>query len=116
MLDEIHAVRAPVRGGPDAAGARLGWLDGLRAVAVLLVLYAHLSRYLIRGAREVSSEWLHAGTAGVMLFFLVSGYIIPASLERHGSLRSFWVSRLWRLLPLYLVVSVLVLVFGGAGL
>ena len=67
----------------------MGWLDGLRAVAVLLVVYAHLSRYLLCGAREVSSEWLHAGTAGVMLFFLVSGYIIPASLERHGSLRAF---------------------------
>ena len=95
---------------------RLAWLDGLRAVAVLLVVYAHLSRMLFRGAREVSAEWLHAGTAGVMLFFLVSGYIIPASLERHGSLRTFWVSRLCRLLPLYLVVIALVVALGAAGL
>jgi peptidoglycan/LPS O-acetylase OafA/YrhL len=94
----------------------MAWLDGLRAVAVLLVVYAHLSRFLFRGAREVSSEWLHAGTAGVMLFFLVSGYIIPASLERHGSLRSFWVSRLCRLFPLYLVVTALVLGLGANGL
>lgn len=85
---------------------RMAWLDGLRAVAVLLVVYAHLSRVLFTGAREVSAGWLHAGTAGVMIFFLVSGYIIPASLERHGSLRTFWVSRLCRLLPLYLVVGV----------
>src|SRR5689334_5550269 len=85
---------------------RLAWLDALRAVAVLLVVYAHLSRVLFTGAREVSAGWLHAGTAGVMLFFLVSGYIIPASLERHGSLRTFWVSRLGRLLPLYLLVGV----------
>lgn len=94
----------------------MAWLDGLRAVATLLVVYAHLSRYLFRGAREVSSEWLHAGTAGVMLFFLVSGYIIPASLERHGSLRSFWVSRLCRLLPLYLLVAAVVLGCGSGGL
>src|SRR5690242_21934303 len=87
---------------------RMAWLDALRAVAALLVVYAHLSHYLLRGARDVSAEWLHAGTAGVMLFFLVSGYIIPASLERHGSLRRFWVSRLARLYPLYLVVGVLV--------
>lgn len=102
--------------GGVAARDRMAWLDGLRAVAVLLVVYAHLSRTLFRGARELSSEWLHAGTAGVMLFFLVSGYIIPASLDRHGSLRTFWVSRLCRLLPLYLVVSAVVVALGGAGL
>jgi peptidoglycan/LPS O-acetylase OafA/YrhL len=32
----------------------------------------------------VQGRALNAGTAGVMLFFLVSGYIVPASLERHG--------------------------------
>jgi len=89
---------------------RMAWLDALRAVAALLVVYAHLSHYLLRGVREVTSEWLHAGTAGVMLFFLVSGYIIPGSLERHGNLRSFWVNRLARLLPLYLVVAGFVVV------
>src|SRR5215207_1738082 len=100
----------PDRTNPAAGADRLAWLDGLRAVAVLLVVYAHLSRYLFRGAREVSAEWLHAGTAGVMLFFLVSGYIIPASLERHGDLRAFWVSRFGRLLPLYLAVGAAVVV------
>jgi peptidoglycan/LPS O-acetylase OafA/YrhL len=85
----------------------MAWLDALRAVAALLVVYAHLSHYLLRGARDVSAEWLHAGTAGVMLFFLVSGYIIPASLERHGDLRRFWINRAARLFPLYLVVAAL---------
>src|SRR5689334_11088822 len=83
---------------------RMAWLDALRAIAALLVVYAHLSHYLLRGARDVSAEWLHAGPAGVMLFFLVSGYIIPASLERHGDLRRFWIGRAARLYPLYLVV------------
>ena len=83
---------------------RMAWLDALRAIAALLVVYAHLSHYLLRGARTVSAEWLHAGPAGVMLFFLVSGYIIPASLERHGDLRRFWIGRIARLYPLYLLV------------
>jgi peptidoglycan/LPS O-acetylase OafA/YrhL len=88
---------------------RLAWLDGLRAVAVLLVVYAHLTRFVFTDLRAFTSEWLHAGTAGVMLFFLVSGYIIPASLERHGDLRAFWRSRIRRLFPLYLaVIAVLV--------
>ncbi|GIE74799.1 hypothetical protein Aph02nite_07490 [Actinoplanes philippinensis] len=80
----------------------MAWLDGLRAVAVLLVVYAHLTRFVFTDLRAVTGEWLHAGPAGVMLFFLVSGYIIPASLERHGDLRAFWRSRVRRLFPLYL--------------
>ncbi|WP_430790962.1 acyltransferase family protein [Actinoplanes sp. G11-F43] len=92
---------------------RLAWLDGLRAVAVLLVVYAHLTRFVFTGLRAVTGEWLHAGTAGVMLFFLVSGYIIPASLERHGDLRAFWRSRARRLFPLYLAVIAVLIVTGA---
>ncbi|KUL25130.1 acyltransferase family protein [Actinoplanes awajinensis] len=92
---------------------RWGWLDGLRAVAVLLVLYAHLTRYVFTDLRAVTGEWLHAGTAGVMLFFLVSGYIIPASLERRGDLRAFWVSRALRLYPMYLVAIAAVVLLAG---
>ena len=94
----------------------MAWLDALRAVAAALVVYAHLSRYLLRSVRDVSAEWLHAGPAGVMLFFLVSGYIIPASLERHGDLRRFWAGRFRRLYPLYTVVALLVVALGAAGL
>jgi peptidoglycan/LPS O-acetylase OafA/YrhL len=43
------------------------------------------------------------------VFFLVSGYIIPTSLERHGDLRAFWIGRAFRLYPLYLAVIALVL-------
>jgi peptidoglycan/LPS O-acetylase OafA/YrhL len=100
---------------PPGSPARLAWLDALRAVAALLVVYAHLSHYLLRSVRGVSAEWLHAGPAGVMLFFLVSGYIIPASLERHGDLRRFWVGRFRRLFPLYVVVGLLVVALGIAG-
>ena len=39
----------------------------------------------------------------MFVFFLISGYIVPASLERKGSVRTFWVSRLFRLYPLYLL-------------
>ncbi|WP_436519956.1 acyltransferase family protein [Actinoplanes sp. HUAS TT8] len=95
------------------SGRRWGWLDGLRAVAVLLVLYAHLTRYVFTGLRSITGEWLHAGPAGVMLFFLVSGYIIPASLERHGSLREFWISRALRLYPMYLVAIAAMVLLGG---
>ena len=51
----------------------------------------------------MSAEWLHAGSAGVLLFFLVSGYIVPASIERRGNVRDFWIGRVFRLYPAFLV-------------
>jgi peptidoglycan/LPS O-acetylase OafA/YrhL len=33
------------------------------------------------------------------VFFLVSGYIMASSLERKGSVRGSWVSRVFRLYP-----------------
>ncbi|WP_345409735.1 acyltransferase family protein [Nonomuraea salmonea] len=53
--------------------------------------------------------WFSLGVYGIFVFFLVSGYIIPASLERHGDVRAFWISRFFRLYPLYLAIIVLVL-------
>jgi peptidoglycan/LPS O-acetylase OafA/YrhL len=97
-----------------SAQTRMAWLDALRAVAALLVVYAHLSHYLLRSVRGFTAEWLHAGPAGVMLFFLVSGYIVPASLERHGDLRRFWAGRLRRLYPLYTLVALVVVALGIA--
>jgi len=49
------------------------------------------------------------------VFFLVSGYIIPASLERRGSVRDFWISRLFRLYPLWAVAVAAVLLLTVAG-
>jgi len=62
------------------------------------------------------SHWTALGQYGVFLFFLVSGYIVPASLERKGDVRAFWVSRAFRLYPVYLLASVALLVLSWAGL
>ena len=48
-------------------------------------------------------HWFDPGNYGVFVFFIISGYIVPASLERKGSVRTFWVSRVFRLYPLYLL-------------
>ena len=63
-------------------------------------------------------QWINPGDYGVFVFFIISGYIVPASLERRGSVRAFWVSRIFRLYPLYLLaVGLAVLLwtihFGG---
>jgi peptidoglycan/LPS O-acetylase OafA/YrhL len=82
---------------------RLRWLDALRGIAVLAVVYEHFGTYLVPGLKLATTQWVHAGTFGVMLFFLVSGYIVPASIERRGNVRDFWIGRVFRLYPAFLV-------------
>jgi peptidoglycan/LPS O-acetylase OafA/YrhL len=97
----------------------MAWLDALRGIAALCVVYAHF------GVRVL--PWLHTaiytefdpGLYGVLVFFLISGYIVPASLERRGCVRTFWISRLFRLFPLFaLVIGIALLLhaFGMASL
>jgi peptidoglycan/LPS O-acetylase OafA/YrhL len=95
---------------------RLVWLDVLRGIAALAVVFDHFSEYLLKGVRLHIYHWVDTGEYGVFVFFLISGYIVPASLERKGSVRSFWVSRLFRLYPLYLLVIVLAVVLWIPGL
>ena len=95
-------------------GGRLGWLDVLRGLAALCVVFDHLSYYLLQHARGVIYQWFDLGDYGVFVFFLISGYIVPASLERKGSVRTFWVSRVFRLYPLYLLAAGLAVVLWMA--
>jgi peptidoglycan/LPS O-acetylase OafA/YrhL len=95
---------APVATKPVAGpGGRLAWLDLLRGLAAMAVVFDHLSYYVLQHVRTVVYHWFDPGNYGVFVFFIISGYIVPASLERKGSVRTFWVSRLFRLYPLYLL-------------
>src|ERR1700678_4625818 len=87
--------------------SRLAWLDALRGFAALCVVFDHGSALLLLPVRTFLYQWLNLGQYGVFVFFLVSGYIVPASLERKGCVRSFWISRAFRLYPMYLVAIAL---------
>jgi len=99
-------------GAPPAArparreASRLAWLDALRGFAALCVVFDHGTTLVLRPLHAYLYQWLNFGQYGVFVFFMVSGYIIPASLERKGSVRGFWVSRAFRLYPLYLLAIV----------
>jgi peptidoglycan/LPS O-acetylase OafA/YrhL len=86
---------------------RLAWLDALRGFAALCVVFDHGSSLLVTPARAFLYHWFNLGQYGVFVFFLVSGYIVPASLERKGSIKAFWTSRAFRLYPMYAVAVVL---------
>ncbi|MEU9885037.1 acyltransferase [Sphaerisporangium sp. NPDC051011] len=92
--------------GATTMPARLAWLDALRGVGAVAVLAEHLLPWVVPSLRPY---WFNLGLYGVLVFFLVSGYIIPTSLERRGDVRAFWIGRGFRLYPLYLAVIGLVL-------
>ncbi|MFG1750628.1 acyltransferase family protein [Streptosporangium sandarakinum] len=91
------------------SGARLAWLDALRGLAAVAVLLEHLLPWFMPALRPY---WFNLGMYGVLVFFLVSGYIIPVSLEGRGDVRAFWIGRGFRLYPVYLLVAVIVLVMA----
>ncbi|WP_371558432.1 acyltransferase (plasmid) [Streptomyces longwoodensis] len=89
-----------------AAANRLGWLDAVRGIAALTVALHHLSNELFADFGADVRRYFDPGIFGVMAFFLVSGYIVPASLERRRDVKAFWTGRLLRLYPLCAVVFI----------
>lgn len=94
-------------GGHDqGARAHIPALDGLRGVAILLVIPHNADMF------SNSAPWLwpiallaHAGWIGVQLFFVLSGFLITRNLlDSRGDahyLRSFYARRVLRIFPLY---------------
>src|SRR3954452_3523290 len=90
------------------SGSRLGFLDALRGIAVGLVLVQHVGEQLVPAVRQLSTSAVQLGQMGVIVFFLCSGFIVAASLERWdpadpraGRVRSFSRGRFFRLYPMY---------------
>jgi len=92
---------------------RIPELDGLRGIAILLVLYLH---YFVNGHGAAEQlGWLRypvamgrLGWSGVDLLFVLSGFLIGGILlEAKDSSRyfqTFYIRRSFRILPLYFAV------------
>lgn len=78
-------------------------LDGLRGVAILLVVFSHVS----------ATRFPLGGMVGVTLFFVLSGYLITSILLRERQLsgridlRAFYIRRVLRLMPALIVLLAL---------
>lgn len=104
-------------GSESSIGGYLPALDGLRAIAVTLVLWHHTPLIFLGGAKPGAFLKMSSlGWAGVDLFFVLSGFLITTILlrsrGRERALRSFWARRALRILPLSLLYLVLLLLFG----
>ena len=103
---------------PTRAGDRMPDLDGLRAVAILLVLSNHFVSFAIpvHLIRTVTGF----GWVGVDLFFVISGFLIGGILLDHREAtnyyRVFYLRRFLRIVPLYAVLLTPALLVVGLGL
>ena len=92
------------------AAGRLEYLDGLRGVAALSVVFFHYFQrwpayYPYEPIRQ--SAVLSWAFIGVWLFFVISGFVITLTLHRCKSLYEFAVRRFARLWPPMLLCSLL---------
>ena len=104
---------ADAQAGPESVNAAMPKhvpsIDGLRAVAFVLVFLSHA------GFRV-------AGTNAVALFFFLSGFLITTQLrlqyERTGTLkvRRFWIRRFFRIFPPMWAALILAILATWAGL
>lgn len=87
-------------------GTQLPALDGLRGVAILLVLLGHFAIYSSATSLDATvREILKCGWMGVDLFFVLSGYLITGILwrtrEDPAYFLKFYARRALRIFPLY---------------
>lgn len=81
-------------------------IDGIRAIAVLSVVFYHLK-----------ISYFVGGYIGVDIFFVISGYLITSIIKsevnkQEFSFKVFFIKRLKRLLPAVVFISLLSFIFG----
>jgi len=99
---------------PNSPAQRLRFLDGLRGLAILLVIlfhaYSRWPRVVPYHDRFAELPLFECGWVGVQLFFLISGFVILMTVERCRSFGEFMWKRWLRLFPAMLLCSALVYV------
>lgn len=113
---------AEARAGHD--GSFVPSVQGLRGIAALSVLMDHFYDMPKGGVYDIPDPgflppiwpWLQSvinvGGHGVELFFMISGFLIPASLVRHRSLPRFFFDRLLRIMPVFVVLHLALFTIG----
>ena len=103
---------------------RLDYVDSLRAIAALMVVFDHIFIATYPLPRRPASGWgshvywLAFGHFGVALFIILSGFCLMLPVIRHdgvlkGGFRSFLKRRIWRIIPPYYLSMGLLLLLGA---
>ena len=117
---------------PIAVGAKyLAEVDGLRFLAIFLVVIQHLSERIVRHSpiefsTPIKSDpfafLVSRGTVGVFLFFAISGFVLALPFSKNtplskNSIKTFYLRRLTRIEPpfvIWMTVFAAVLVFKNS--
>jgi peptidoglycan/LPS O-acetylase OafA/YrhL len=113
----VTAASSRTRRRSLARPARLGYrpaLDGLRALAIALVVLHHTGALLVP---SLNDDLFPAGFLGVNVFFVLSGFLITTLLlERRGAerrpIRTFYLRRALRLLPAVVALLLGILLYA----
>ncbi|MCK5539118.1 MAG: acyltransferase [Bacteroidales bacterium] len=91
-------------------GDSLYTLDGLRGIAVIIVLMSHTAAFGMYGH----------GSLGVLLFFFLSGFVLtlpytenPKTLLNKKELFRYVINRILRIVPLYIVIVLFYTLYWG---
>ncbi len=98
--------------------SRFSHIDSLRGIAVLLVLWLHVSEVYIKLSPAVKEHgtlfydyawFINIGRIGVVIFFAISGFVLLKSIrgDRKTATRTFFTRRFFRLFPPYWVSVIL---------
>lgn len=116
-------------GRPATRTPYIPQIDGLRFIAITIVLIWHISLRASRFADQINGEggnvtnlygWFPHGETGVALFFFISGYVIaqPFLSRPRGQWRidKFYLQRFRRIYPPYFIaVTVCLLIVAASG-
>lgn len=100
---------------------RIPCLDGLRALAIVLVLYAH-GRFPGDGLGPIPMLKGRCGFLGVQIFFVLSGFLITTlmlrEIQRNGRvhLGQFYLRRALRIVPVYATYLVVLAILDACGM
>lgn len=98
---------------PGMSAQRIVFLDYLRIFAFVSVLVGHKFVWSIKAETDDAGSlwhwparalwpWIQGGGVGVLVFFLVSGYVITQVLQRETT-AEFLIKRVFRIYPLYML-------------
>lgn len=97
--------------------SRVNNFDFIRFLAAMAVIYSHsfdlIGAKNLEPLRVYTKDYISIGTLAVIVFFIISGFLITQSYDKSRSIKQYLLARCLRIFPALIVVTILtVFVFG----
>lgn len=100
---------------PSNILTRFSFLDICRGIAAMAVVFSHALENSFPESRNFTDNIVNFGQIGIVAFFLISGFIIPYTLERSKNIKDYVIRRFARIYPLYFSAFILGTFLFAAG-